>query len=193
MSNVLFIDNFDSFTYNLVDEFEKRGEKVAVYRNNVPMETIETVVEQTNPLLILISPGPASPKDAGISLDVIRRYSGKIPLFGVCLGHQAIIEAMAGVIGRAPEIVHGKSSYVRHDGKTIFKGLENPMQVGRYHSLCGTEIPDCLEVSAEYNGIVMAVRHRTHYTEGVQFHPESILTPVGGRIIENLLNRLRQL
>lgn len=189
--NVLFIDNFDSFIYNLVDEFAKQGCKALVYRNNTPMDKIGGVVDEFKPKLIVISPGPCSPKEAGNSVGVIREFAGKIPLFGVCLGHQAIIEAFGGSVGKAPEIVHGKPSEIEHDGKTIFQGLGNRLQAGRYHSLTGLNIPSCLEVSARSRGVVMGVRHREHFVEGVQFHPESVLTPVGGKIIENLIRLAR--
>ncbi|MBI5872200.1 aminodeoxychorismate/anthranilate synthase component II [archaeon] len=186
--NILFIDNFDSFTYNLVDEFEKRGHKVLVYRNNTPVEKIEEVVKKTNPGLIVISPGPSAPKDAGICIELVKKFAGKIPIFGVCLGHQCVIEAFGGIVSGAKQIVHGKAGKVKHDGKTIFKGLENPLLAGRYHSLAGTRIPECLEISATApDGEVMAVRHKNHFIECVQFHPESILTTLGGKIIENLI------
>ena len=190
--NVAMIDNFDSFTYNLVDEFEKRECKVLVYRNNFGFENFQKIFKAINPKLIVISPGPSAPKDAGISIDVIKHYSGKTPIFGVCLGHQCIIEAFNGIVDKAPEVLHGKPSKVIHDGKTIYKNLENPLQAGRYHSLAGLKIPDELEVSAKSDsGVVMGVRHKKYFVEGVQFHPESILTPSGGLIIENLLGLLK--
>jgi len=189
---VIMIDNFDSFTHNLVDEFEKRGCKVHVYRNNIGMENFNKLVGKIKPKLIVISPGPSTPKDAGISIDTIKAYAGKIPIFGVCLGHQGIVEAFGGVVDRAPEVLHGKPSKVNHDNETIFKGLENPLQVGRYHSLAGLEIPEELEVSARSeSNVIMGVRHKKHFVEGVQFHPESILTPSGGLIIENLLAMIK--
>ena len=185
--NVLFIDNFDSFTYNLVDEFAKRNCEVSVYRNNTPMKKIAEVVEEFNPCLIVISPGPSSPKEAGNSIEIIKQFAGKIPIFGVCLGHQAIIEAFGGKVGKAPNVVHGKPSPIEHDEKTLFHSLENPFQAGRYHSLTGLKIPSCFEISAKSENIVMGVRHKTKFVEGVQFHPESILTREGGKIIENLI------
>jgi anthranilate synthase component 2 len=185
---VLFIDNFDSFTYNLVDEFEKRGAEVKVFRNNVSMELIDDAVQRFTPQLIVVSPGPASPRDAGNSMAIIERYHTQVPILGVCLGHQAIIEAFGGKVGRAPEIIHGKPSRIDHDGEGLFAGLSNPFQAGRYHSLAGLAIPPCLEVTARTeSGIVMGVRHKEHPVEGVQFHPESILTPVGGLIIQNAI------
>ncbi len=186
--NVLFIDNFDSFTFNLVDEFAKRNCKVLVYRNNAPMQKIHSVVKEFLPRLIVISPGPGSPKEAGVCIELIKEYKGVLPVFGVCLGHQCIIEAFGGVVGKANETVHGKPSKIMHDGKTIFTGLENPFQAGRYHSLAGKRIPSCLQVTAHSKDEkVMAVRHKKYFIEGVQFHPESILTACGGKIIENLI------
>ena len=190
--NILIIDNFDSFTYNLVDEFEKRDCRVFVYRNNIGLENFEEIVKKINPKLIVISPGPSAPKDAGISIDIIERYSGRIPIFGVCLGHQCIIEAFNGIVGRAPEVFHGKPSKITHDNKTIYKNIENPFQVGRYHSLAGLQIPEELVISAKSEtNVVMGVRHKKLFVEGVQFHPESILTPCGGLIIENLLEEIK--
>jgi anthranilate synthase/aminodeoxychorismate synthase-like glutamine amidotransferase len=189
---ILMIDNFDSFTYNLVDEFEKRNCHVEVYRNNIGLENFRKIANEIKPDLIVISPGPSSPKDAGMSIEVIRQYTGKVPIFGVCLGHQCIIESFGGIVGRAPEVLHGKPSRITHDGKSIFMNIESPFQVGRYHSLAGIKIPEELRVSAETDtGIVMGIRHKTLFVEGVQFHPESILTPNGGLLIENLLQELR--
>ena len=189
---ILMIDNFDSFTHNLVDEFEKRNCKVLVYRNNIDIENFDKIVEKIDPKLIVISPGPGTPKDAGLSIDVVRSYAGKIPIFGVCLGHQCIIEAFNGVVDRAPEVFHGKPSKITHDNKTIYKNLENPLQAGRYHSLAALKVPDELEVSAKTDSyIVMGARHKKFFVEGVQFHPESILTPSGGLIINNLLSMIR--
>ena len=190
--NILMIDNFDSFTYNLVDEFEKRNCKVYVYRNNISFENFEKIIKNINPKLIVISPGPSAPKTAGISIKVIRRYAGKIPIFGVCLGHQCIIEAFNGVVDKAPEVFHGKPSKIIHDNKIIYRNVGNPFQAGRYHSLAGLKISDDLVVSAKTdNNVVMGVRHKNFFVEGVQFHPESILTPSGGLIIENLLEEIK--
>lgn len=188
--NVLFIDNFDSFTYNLVDEFEKRNCKVLVYRNNIDIKIIEQSIKKFKPDLIVISPGPGTPKQAGISKEIIENYYEKIPIFGVCLGHQCIIEVFGGRIDKAVETVHGKPSKIAHDNLDIFKDIENPFQAGRYHSLIGYDIPYCLEISARTveRDLIMAVRHKEFPIIGVQFHPESILTPVGGQIIENLIS-----
>ncbi len=187
--NIFLIDNFDSFTYNLVDEFEKRNCNVLVYRNNVDLKVIDAEIKRFKPRLIVISPGPGTPEKAGNCIEIIRKYGKKISIFGVCLGHQCLIEAFCGKVGKAPEIVHGKSSKIKHDSRGIFEGLENPFQAGRYHSLVGVSIPYCFEVSARTTkmNIVMAIRHKELKLIGVQFHPESILTPNGGKIIENLI------
>jgi len=189
---VLFIDNFDSFTYNLVDEFQKRDCEILVYRNNIEMKIIEQVIKKFKPDLIVISPGPGTPKKAGISKEIIERYHEKIPIFGVCLGHQCIVEVFGGRIDKAVETIHGKPSKITHDSVGIFKGIENPFQAGRYHSLVGYDIPYCLEISARTieRDIIMAVRHKEFPVIGVQFHPESILTPTGGLIIENLIKSI---
>jgi len=185
--NVLFIDNFDSFTYNLVDEFAKRGCSVQVYRNNTPMKKINEVVAEFKPRLIALSPGPSTPAEAGNSIEIVKEYKGVLPLFGVCLGHQAMIEAFGGVVGKALETVHGKPSAIEHDGKTVFKGIPSPFQAGRYHSLTGLKIPSCLEITSRAGKTVMGIRHKEYFIEGVQFHPESILTTEGGKMIENLI------
>ena len=189
MTKILFIDNFDSFTYNLVDEFEKRNCEVRVYRNNIPMEKLRKIIFSFSPHLIVISPGPSTPKKAGNSIAIIKEYAGKVPIFGVCLGEQAIIEAFGGKVSKAPETIHGKPSQITHNKKGIFDSIPSPFQVGRYHSLCGTKIPKDLEVTAKTDsGIVMAIRHKKYIIMGVQFHPESILTPEGGKIINNILS-----
>lgn len=191
---VLFIDNFDSFTYNLVDEFQKRNCEVLVYRNSIDMSIIDQAVKKFKPNLIVISPGPGTPKKAGISKEIIEIYHEKIPIFGVCLGHQCIIEFFGGRIDKAVETIHGKPSKITHDNMGIFKDVENPFQAGRYHSLVGYDIPYCLEISARTTDrdLIMAVRHKEFPVIGVQFHPESILTPVGGQIIENLINMVEE-
>jgi anthranilate synthase/aminodeoxychorismate synthase-like glutamine amidotransferase len=186
---VLFIDNFDSFTYNLVDDFCKRGCDAKVYRADFPLEELSLVADDFQPHLLVISPGPGTPDKAGVSLSAVGHFKDKLPIFGVCLGHQVIIQYFGGKIGHAPEVMHGKPSRITHNEKGIFGGLENPLQAGRYHSLCAepATLPDCLEKTAEFENIVMAVQHKTLPIYGVQFHPESILTPTGGRIIENIL------
>ncbi|MBM4119257.1 aminodeoxychorismate/anthranilate synthase component II [bacterium] len=184
---VLMIDNFDSFTYNLVDEFAKRGARVLVYRASVSLADLEAVIADEAPDLMVISPGPSTPGKAGVGLEAVRALAGRLPIFGVCLGHQVIIEAFGGRVGRAPLPVHGKASPVTHEGRGLFAGLESPMAVGRYHSLVGLEIPAELEVTARCGKLVMALAHKTLPLVGVQFHPESILTPTGGLLIENAL------
>jgi anthranilate synthase/aminodeoxychorismate synthase-like glutamine amidotransferase len=184
---ILMIDNYDSFTYNLVQYLGQLGEEVAVHRNDaITLDEIEAM----NPEAIFLSPGPCSPEQAGITVDVVRRFHRLVPLMGVCLGHQAIGQAFGGCVVRAGRIMHGKTSPILNDGRTIFKGLPNPFPAGRYHSLIveRESLPECLEVSAETEeGEIMGLRHRTLPVEGIQFHPESILTPGGKRIIRNFL------
>ncbi|MBN2457367.1 MAG: aminodeoxychorismate/anthranilate synthase component II [Sedimentisphaerales bacterium] len=184
---VLFIDNFDSFTYNLVDDFCKRNCEAKVYRANTELSELKAVAQAFCPELLVISPGPGMPKTAGVTLSAIDYFKDKLPIFGVCLGFQAIAEYFGGRIGHAPEPVHGKPSRITHCQKGIFTGVENPLQAGRYHSLCVLKLPDSLEKTAEFEGIVMAAEHKELPIVGVQFHPESILTPAGGKIIENVL------
>jgi len=185
---VLFIDNFDSFTYNLVDDFCKRNCQAKVYRSDTELEELKAAADEFGPDLLVISPGPGTPDTAGVSLAAVDYFKDKLPIFGVCLGHQVIVQYFGGKIGHAPEPVHGKPSRVTHNEKGIFVGVENPLQAGRYHSLCAIEVPDCLEKTAEFEGIVMGVQHKELPIFGVQFHPESILTPTGGKIIENVLS-----
>jgi anthranilate synthase/aminodeoxychorismate synthase-like glutamine amidotransferase len=185
---VLFIDNFDSFTYNLVDDFAKRGCKAKVYRADTELEEIKVFSGEFGPDLLVISPGPGTPDTAGVSLSAVDYFKDKLPIFGVCLGHQVIVQYFGGKIGHAPEPMHGKPSRVTHNEQGVFAGVENPLQAGRYHSLVAIETPDCLEKTADFEGIVMGVRHKELPIYGVQFHPESILTPAGGRIIENILS-----
>jgi para-aminobenzoate synthetase component 2 len=184
---LLMIDNYDSFTYNLVQYLGELGEDIKVFRNNkITLQGIE----QMSPDRIVISPGPCTPKEAGISIETVRYFSGKIPILGVCLGHQSIGAAFGGDIIRAPKLMHGKTSSVLHDGKTIFEGLPNPFDATRYHSLLIKKetLPDCLEITAwTDNDEIMGVRHKKFVIEGVQFHPESILTKVGKDLLKNFL------
>ncbi len=185
---LLVIDNYDSFTYNLVQYLGELGQTVEVRRNN--QVTLDEIEMSLRPERIVISPGPGTPDDAGISLGVIERFSGRIPLLGVCLGHQAMGQAFGGRVIRAPELMHGKASEVSHDGKTIFAGLSENFSAGRYHSLIVERetLPSCLEVSATTkDGIIMGLRHRDLKVEGVQFHPESILTSEGKQLLTNFL------
>jgi len=184
---LLMIDNYDSFTYNLVQYLGELGEDIHVFRND--KLKIEDIV-RLNPDRIVISPGPCTPKEAGISVDVIKYFAGKLPMLGVCLGHQAIGEAFGGDIIRADRLMHGKISMIYHDGKSIFEGIPNPFEATRYHSLIikRDTLPSCLEISAETKeGEIMGVRHKEFKIEGVQFHPESILTKVGIDILKNFL------
>ena len=185
---ILFIDNFDSFTYNLVDDFCKRNCQARVYRADTRLEELKRVAEEFGPDLLVISPGPGTPDTAGVSLPAVGYFKDKLPIFGVCLGHQAVAQYFGGKISHAPEPMHGKPSKVTHNEKGVFAGVENPLQAGRYHSLCVVELPDCMEQTAEFEGIVMGARHKELPIFGVQFHPESILTPAGGKIIENVLS-----
>ena len=185
---LLVIDNYDSFTYNLVQYLGELGATVEVRRNN--QVTVDEIEQRLQPERIVISPGPGTPDEAGITLNLIERLSGKIPLLGVCLGHQAIGQAFGGKVIRAPELMHGKASEVSHDGKTIFAGVNDRFQAGRYHSLIVEKhsLPDCLEISARTaDDIIMGLRHRELKVEGVQFHPESILTPEGKQLLANFL------
>ena len=185
---LLVIDNYDSFTYNLVQYLGELGETVEVRRNN--RVTIEEIENKLRPQRIVISPGPGTPDDAGITLDLIGHFAGKIPLLGVCLGHQAIGQAFGGRVIRAPELMHGKASSVSHDGRTIFAQVSDPFMAGRYHSLIveRESLPGCLEISASTtDNVIMGLRHRELKVEGVQFHPESILTSEGKRLLANFL------
>lgn len=185
---VLFIDNFDSFTYNLVDDFCKRNCQARVYRADTELEELRQLAAEFDPDLLVISPGPGTPDTAGVSLEAVGYFKDKLPILGVCLGHQVIVRYFGGKVGHAPKPMHGKPSRITHNGKDIFAGIENPLQAGRYHSLCALELPDCLERTAEFGRVVMGVRHKELAIFGVQFHPESILTPAGGKIIENILS-----
>ncbi|MEJ7790569.1 MAG: aminodeoxychorismate/anthranilate synthase component II [Gaiellaceae bacterium] len=182
---LLVIDNYDSFTYNLVHLFEELGADVRVFRNDAI--TVEEA-EALQPTHLLISPGPGRPAGAGVSVELVRRLGRRVPTLGVCLGHQAIIEAFGGEVGQAKALLHGKASQVEHDGRGVFAGLPQGLEAGRYHSLAATLVPDELEVSARtHDGEVMGVRHRTLPVEGVQFHPESVLTPLGPELGRNFL------
>ena len=184
---MLLIDNYDSFTYNLVQAFAAMGADVRVYRND------EITVDEAaalDPTHLVISPGPGRPDDAGVSLDIIGAFAGRIPVLGVCLGHQSLVQHFGGNIVRAERLMHGKTSMVKHDGKTIFDGISQPFEVGRYHSLCAEHesLPDELELTAETErGEIMGVRHKTLPLEGVQFHPESVLTPEGNHLMANFM------
>jgi len=184
---VLMVDNYDSFTYNLVHLLQELGADVDVRQSN---EIDAAGAQALNPDRIVISPGPGRPAGAGNSIELIRSIGPTTPILGVCLGHQAIVEAFGGETGQARALLHGKASRVLHDGLGVFSGLGEAIEAGRYHSLAASRVPDALAVSARTeDGEVMAVRHRAHPIEGVQFHPESILTPLGIRLLENFLRR----
>lgn len=189
---MLMIDNYDSFTYNLVQYLEQIGIPVTTMRNDaLSLSDIEALA----PDGIVISPGPGRPKDAGISLAVVQRFSGSIPILGVCLGHQTIAEAFGGNIISAKRLMHGKTSTISADGKGVFTGISKPFQAMRYHSLAvaRNSLPDCLYVTAESeDGEIMGLRHKDHLTEGIQFHPESIMTPVGKRLLRNFVKSARE-
>ncbi len=185
---ILVIDNYDSFTYNLVQYLGELGEEIVVYRNDeIDLDGIAKLA----PNHILISPGPCTPNEAGISLALLERFKGEIPIFGVCLGHQAMGQAFGGDVIRADQLMHGKTSEIVHDGRTVFEGLPSPFTATRYHSLIVKRetLPDCLEISAETeDGLIMGLRHKDYVVEGVQFHPESIMTDYGLTILRNFLN-----
>ncbi|AHZ14103.1 aminodeoxychorismate/anthranilate synthase component II [Bacillus sp. NEAU-CP5] len=189
---ILMIDNYDSFTYNLVQYLGELGEELIVRRNDEI--TIEQI-EELGPDFLMISPGPCSPDEAGISLEAIKHFAGSIPVFGVCLGHQSIAQVFGGDVVRAERLMHGKTSEVMHDGKTIFKGLQNPLVATRYHSLIvkADTLPDCFTVSAQTKeGEIMAIRHNELPVEGVQFHPESIMTSFGKEMLRNFIETHRK-
>jgi anthranilate synthase/aminodeoxychorismate synthase-like glutamine amidotransferase len=188
---IVMIDNYDSFTYNLVQYLRQMGEDVRVHRNDaLTVEEVETM----RPSHIVISPGPGRPETAGISMDVVRYFSGRIPILGVCLGHQTIAHVFGGRVVAAGRLMHGKTSTITSDGKSIFKGVNEPFTAMRYHSLAVSRehLPDCLEITAESeDGEIMGLRHKQHLTEGIQFHPESIMTPKGKRLLRNFMDITR--
>lgn len=188
MPKLLLIDNYDSFTYNLVQAFLVLGADVHVYRNDAISVSDALLLEPTH---LCISPGPGTPYDAGVSMQMIRTFAGRVPVLGVCLGHQSIVEVFGGKVVRAARLMHGKTSLIEHDARTVFAGLPQPCEVGRYHSLIAApdKMPAELEVNARTaEGEIMGVRHRTLLVEGVQFHPESILTPDGPQLLRNFLD-----
>lgn len=186
---VLLIDNFDSFTFNLVDELRRYGAVVDVWRNDITAQrALDLALAMPAPRLIVLSPGPGRPEDAGCCQELVQLACGRVPVFGVCLGLQSIVQALGGKVGPAGEVVHGKSVLIEHTEKGVFEGLPTPLQVGRYHSLVASEVPEDLEVVARYRQLVMAVAHRQAPVVGVQFHPESILTPKGGRLLGRVMD-----
>lgn len=184
---ILLIDNYDSFTYNLAHLFQEMGEEVVVYRNDAIDGDGALAL---NPSHLVISPGPGRPSNSGATVEIVKRLAGEVPILGVCLGHQAIIEAFGGEIGQAKSLMHGKPSMIEHDEQGIFQGLPNPLEGGRYHSLAATVVPDGLTICARtQDGEIMAVRHRELPVDGIQFHPESVLTPDGPQLGRNFLEQ----
>ncbi|GAA6205794.1 MULTISPECIES: aminodeoxychorismate/anthranilate synthase component II [Thalassotalea] len=193
---IFMLDNLDSFTYNLVDEFQCLGFEPTIYRNTISADYIfEQIQACTTPVLLVLSPGPGEPSNAGCLMALIEKTAGKYPILGICLGHQALIEHYGGEVGRAPEIIHGKASNVQHDGKNAFHNIQQPLPVARYHSLVATTMPDVLTMSAEFtttDGVVlpMAIEHKTDRVIGFQFHPESILTTYGSNLLAQAIECL---
>ena len=188
---MLLIDNYDSFTYNLVQAFAAHGAEVMVYRNDMISVDEGLAIDPTH---LVISPGPGRPEDAGVSIAMIEAFAGRVPVLGVCLGHQSIVQQQGGNIVRAERLMHGKTSLIEHYGKTVFEGISQPFEVGRYHSLCAEtdSLPTTLEVTATAEGgVIMGVRHKTLQIEGVQFHPESVLTPEGDTLMTNFMRMER--
>lgn len=189
---ILMIDNYDSFTYNLVQYLGEMGHELVVKRND---QVTLAEIEEMNPDFLMISPGPCSPNEAGISMEAIRYFAGKIPIFGVCLGHQSIAQVFGGDVVRAERLMHGKTSDILHQGQTVFAGLPSPLTATRYHSLIVKRetLPDCFEITAETEeGEIMAIRHRELPIEGVQFHPESIMTAAGKQLLRNFVDAYRK-
>lgn len=187
MADILLLDNVDSFTYNLVDQLRASGHRVVVYRNQIAADTIIERLQQMEQPVLVLSPGPGTPADAGCMPELLQRLRGQMPIIGICLGHQAIIESYGGHVGQAGEILHGKASPITHDGEGMFAGMVNPLPVARYHSLVGSNIPAELTVNAHFGEMVMAVRNDAQRVCGFQFHPESILTTHGARLLEQTL------
>jgi anthranilate synthase component II len=187
MADIVFIDNFDSFTYNLVDQFRSLGHSVTIYRNNISSAKIIAELNAlTNPVVIL-SPGPGAPAEAGCMPELIQAIKGKIPMIGICLGHQAIVEAYGGTVAGAGEIIHGKVSMMEHQNHPLYQGLPSPLAIARYHSLVATSVPNTLTVTAEVNGLVMSVVQERDKVCGFQFHPESIMTTYGAALLANAI------
>ncbi|MNG91196.1 Anthranilate synthase component 2 [compost metagenome] len=187
MADILLLDNVDSFTYNLVDQLRASGHQVVIYRNQIAAEIIIERLQQMEQPILMLSPGPGTPAGAGCMPELLQRLRGQMPIIGICLGHQAIVEAYGGHVGQAGEILHGKASSITHDNQGMFAGMANPLPVARYHSLVGSNIPEGLTVNARFGDMVMAVRHDEHRVCGFQFHPESILTTQGARLLEQTL------
>lgn len=187
-AHIVLLDNFDSFTYNLVDQFRALGYPVTIYRNSLSAAQVEQALAQkTNPVLVL-SPGPGAPSEAGCMPELIQRVRGKVPMIGICLGHQAIVEAYGGTVEGAGDIVHGKAATMTHSGHAVFGALPSPLTIARYHSLVATQVPETLTTAADVDGLVMAVTHDADRVCGYQFHPESILTTQGAQLLTHTLD-----
>lgn len=187
MANIVFVDNFDSFTYNLVDQFRSLGHQVTIYRNNIAATVIAEAVNQLDNPLVLLSPGPGAPSEAGCMPELITALKGKVPMIGICLGHQAIVEAYGGTVAGAGEIIHGKVSMMEHSNHSTYQDLPSPLAIARYHSLVATHVPPTLTVTAEVDGLVMSVVHEQDKICGFQFHPESIMTTYGATLLSNAI------
>lgn len=193
--SVFLLDNFDSFTYNLVDELRGMGHELIIYRNSVSAQTILAKMldkAKTSNVILLLSPGPGTPSDAGCMLELISLIRGQFPVLGICLGHQAIVESYGGKIVRSHQVMHGKSSFITHDNSVMFDALPNPLPVARYHSLMASDMPDTLDVIADFEAIPMAVCHQSDKMLGFQFHPESILTSHGSQLLQQSIDYLTQ-
>ncbi|CAL4044162.1 Anthranilate synthase component 2 (plasmid) [Buchnera aphidicola (Pemphigus populi)] len=190
MANVLLLDNIDSFTYNLVDQLRISGHKVLIYRNYVSIKIIMLALSKINNPVLILSPGPGKPEDAGCMLELLNILKGKIPIIGICLGHQAIVQAYGGEIEYAEKILHGKISMIHHDNKKMFLNMQNPFPVARYHSLICKKVPNGFIINAIFNKIIMGIRNDLERICGFQFHPESILTPQGTKLLNQTLNWL---
>ncbi len=188
MANIVFIDNFDSFTYNLVDQFRSLGHQVTIYRNNISVTQIQAALSQLDNPVVVLSPGPGAPSEAGCMPELIQTLKGQVPMIGICLGHQAIVEAYGGTVAGAGEIIHGKVSMMEHQNHAIYQGLSSPLAIARYHSLVATMVPDSLQVTAEVNGLVMSVVQDQDKVCGFQFHPESIMTTYGATLLANAID-----
>lgn len=187
MATILLLDNIDSFTYNLVDQLRSNNHQVVIYRNNMSANFIEQKLNELTHPILLLSPGPGAPSQAGCMPELLQRVLGTLPVIGICLGHQAIIEAYGGKVSSCGEILHGKATLAQHDDNAMFENLPNPLPVARYHSLSGEQVPEELIINAWCDNTVMAVRHRQHKTCGFQFHPESILTTKGAQLLEQTI------
>lgn len=187
MANLVFIDNFDSFTYNLVDQFRSLGHQVTIYRNNIAADAIQQTLTKLEDPVVILSPGPGAPSEAGCMPELLQKIKGKVPVIGICLGHQAIVEAYGGKVEGAGEIIHGKVSMMKHNEHAIYRSLPSPMAIARYHSLVATSVPSSLEVTAKAGDLVMAVVQEEDKVCGFQFHPESIMTTYGATLLANAI------